>query len=194
VRVLITLVACGAKLVHVVGGAPEHLAPYRELLTALDRTAFAVRRKPVCSLRLDAEIPDVLSAADPSVPVVLTFANAGSEGAWLRNPAAGMDDTATEHVRLWYAPVPIEEPGVTPLPMEPEFVPLEPALRVQRPLLWLGAGDNESRPFSARVQLEPGQYLMRASFSSYDGADTVAGQNMLRGCVFSSERTVEVRG
>jgi hypothetical protein len=194
VRVLVTLVACGAKLVHVIGGGPEHLAPYSELLAALDRTAFAVRRRPACTLRLGAEIPDVIDASDSGVPVVLTFANAGSEGAWLRNPASGMDDTTTEHVRLWYAPLPVEEPGVTALPMEPEPAPLVPALHVQRPLLWLGACESESRPFSASLALPPGRYLMRASFSSYAGTDTVAGQNLLRGCVFSPEQTVEVRG
>ncbi len=194
VRVLVTIVACGAKLDHVIGGGPEHLAPYTALLSALDRVAFAARGRPVCSLRLGAEIPDVQNASEPSLPVVLTFANAGNEGAWLRNPAAGMDDTTAEHVRLWCAPVPTDEPGVTPLPMEPEPVPLEPALHVQRPLLWLGAGESESRPFSAKVDLPPGRYQMRASFSSYAGADTVAGQNLLRGCVFSPELTVEVRG
>jgi hypothetical protein len=66
-------------------------------------------------------------------------------------------------------------------------------VRVQRPLLWLGPGATESRHFTATVDLSPGSYLMRASYASYQGEDTVAGQPLLRGCAFSAESTVEVR-
>jgi hypothetical protein len=192
VRVLITLVACGSKLTHVVGGGPEALAPYTELLAALDRTAFQTRQKPVCTLKLDMELPHRVSPGTPSISVVLTFSNRGSEGTWIRSPAAGMEDVPTEHVRLWYAALPQEEPGVTPLPMEPEFTPLVPSPRVQRPLLWLGPGDSESRQFVATPSLDPGSYLVRASFASYAGDDSIGGQNLLRGCVFSPEQTLEV--
>jgi hypothetical protein len=193
VRVLITVVACGSKLVHVVGGGPEFLEPYAQLLAVLDQVAFEARKRPVCTLQLEAELP-ATTAPSASIPVVLTFVNNGGEGAWIRNPAAGMEDAPAEHVRLWYAQVQPEQPGITPLPMEPESVPLEPALRVQRPLLWLGPGESEARQFSAQLSLDPGTYLMRASFASYAGVDTVAGHNLLRGCVFSQEQTVEVRG
>ena len=193
VRVLITVVACGSKLVHVVGGGPEYLEPYARLLAVLDQVAFESRKQPVCTLQRGAEIP---ATAKPSaaIPVVLTVANSGREGTWIRNPAAGTEDTPAEHVRLWYAQIQPEQPGVTPLPMEPESVPMEPVVRVQRPLLWLGPGESEDRQFSATLSLDPGTYLMRTSFASYAGGETVAGHNLLRGCVFSPEQTVEVRG
>jgi len=104
-----------------------------------------------------------------------------------------MRDEPTEHVRLWYAQRPVEEPGMMPLPLKQYCVGLAPIVRVERPLLWLGAGETESRQFSAPVDLSPGSYLMRASYASYDGEDTVAAQPLLRGCAFSAEITVEVR-
>jgi len=134
-----------------------------------------------------------LGAGEQDVPVMLSFVNRGDEGAWIHNPFAAMDG-AQEHIRLWYAEKPVEEPGVTPLPVEPEWVALEPPTLVQRPLLWIGPGETETRQFSAKLSLDPGRYLMRASFSSYEVDETVAGQNLLRGSAFSSEHTVEVRG
>ena len=193
VRVLITVVACGSRLDRVVGGGPPDLEPYVPLLLALDAAAIETRAHPKATLKLDLEVPSALSPGPQTVPVVLSFENRGDEGAWIRGPYSIVEDAPTEHVRLWYAERPVEQPGVTPLPLEPVCVLLEPAVRVQRPLLWLGAGETETRQFSAAVDVSPGSYLVRASFASYAGGDTVAGQNLLRGCVFSAESTVEVR-
>ncbi len=193
VRVLITVVACGSRLDRVIGGEPPDLEPTMPLLLALDAAAFETRAHPKTTLKLGLEVPATLPPGSQALPVVLSFENRGNEGAWIRSPSSGLEDEPTEHVRLWVAERPVEQPGVTPLPLEPSCVALEPAIRVQRPLLWIGAGETETRQFSATVALDPGSYLMRASFASYSGGDTVAGQNLLRGCAFSAESMVEVR-
>ncbi len=192
VRVLISIVTGGSRLDHVVGGAPPDLEPYTPLLVALDKAAAETRAAPKTTLKLQLEVPAKLSPGPQSLPVVLSFQNRGDEGAWIRSPTSGLEDEPTEHVRLWYAERAVEQPGVTPLPLEPLCIALAPAMRTERPLLWIGGGETESRPFSATVDLATGSYLMRASFASYGGDDTVAGQNLLRGCAFSAETVVEV--
>lgn len=192
VRVLVSIVACGSRLDHVVGGGPPDLEPYTPLLLALDKAAVQTRAVAKAALKLHLEVPQTLSPGPQTLPVVLSFENRGDEGTWIRSPTSGLEDEPTEHVRLWYAERAVEQPGVTSLPLEPVCVALEPAVRTERPLLWIGAGETESRPFSATIDLAPGSYLMRASFASYGGDDTVAGQNLLRGCAFSAETTVEV--
>jgi hypothetical protein len=193
VRTLVSIVACGSRLDHVVGGGPLDLEPYTPLLLALDKAAFETRAIPKSTLELHLEVPTTLTPGPQTLPVVLSFQNRGDEGTWIRSPASGLEDEPTEHVRLWYAEMTVEQPGVTPLPLEPLCTALDPVVRVQRPLLWIGGGEIESRPFSASVDLTPGSYLVRASFASYGGDETVAGQNLLRGCVFSAETVVEVR-
>jgi hypothetical protein len=194
VRLVITIVACGSQLTHVVGGGPPALEPYQPLLVALDRVAVATRRQPQAVVRLGLELPPLVAAGPHTLATVLAFHNPGSAGAWLRNPAAIDEDSEREHVRLWYAERPVEQPGVTPLPLEPAWVPVVPEMRAQRPLLWLGPGEREARPFTAQLTLDPGSYLVRASFASYAGEDSVGGQPLLRGCVFSEEHVLEVRG
>lgn len=192
VRVVVTVVACGARWLRVIGGLPPALAPYRPLLFALDKAAFATRQQAKSTLKLVLGLPETLPPGEQTLTTELAFENRGSEGAWMRSPSSGIADQPAEHVRLWYARAPVEQPGVTPLPPEPTWVPLEPMPRVQRPLLWLAPGEHEARQFVAQVSLDPGRYLMRASFSSYEGEDTVGGQPLLRGCAFSDEHTVEV--
>lgn len=194
VRVLVTVVACGCRLDRVMGGLPPDLEPYQPLLQALDRAALATRRQARSVLGLGLELPASLPAGAQPVSAVLSFANPGSEGAWMRNPSAGGGDGEHEHVRLWYAERPVERIGVTSLPVEPGWVALEAEPRAQRPLLWLGAGEQEDRHFVASLALDPGTYLVRASFASYEGQDTLVGHPLLRGCVFSSEHTLEVLG
>jgi hypothetical protein len=191
-RLLISVVACGSRLHQVVGGDPTALEPYAPLLRALDAAAFETRTAPKSTLQLGLEIPANLPDGPRSLGVVLSFQNRGNEGAWIRNPASHMKDEPTEHVRLWYAQRPVAEPGMMPPPLKQYCVALDPIVRVERPLLWLGGGETESRQFSAAVDLLPGSYLMRASYASYDGEDTVAAQPLLRGCVFSAEIPVEV--
>lgn len=192
VRVLVSIVACGSRLDHVVGGGPPDLEPYTPLLFALDKAATQTRATAKSTLGLHLEVQGTLSPGPQTLPLVLSFENRGDEGAWIRSPTSGLEDEPTEHVRLWYAERAVEQPGVTSLPLEPICVPLEPAMRTERPLLWIGGGETESRPFSTTVDLAPGSYLMRASFASYGGDDTVAGQNLLRGCAFSAETMVKV--
>jgi hypothetical protein len=193
VRVLISIVACGARLDHIVGGGPPDLEPYKPLLLVLDKIAIATRAHPKSTLELELEVSNTLASGPQDLPIILSFTNHGDEGTWIRSPASGLEDEPTEHVRLWFAERKIPQPGITPLPLDPICIPLDPMLHVQRPLLWIGAGETEARQFTAKVDLTPGSYLMRASFASYGGDDIVAGQNLLRGCVFSPETTVEVR-
>lgn len=193
VRLLISVVACGSRMSRVVGGGPAELEPHMPLLLALDAAAVQTRAHAKATLKLDMELPSSLPRGPQTLSLELTFRNRGREGAWIRSPSSGMEDEPMEHVRLWYAEKPRDQPGVTALPLEPRWVPLEPGVRVQRPLLWVGPGEVETRPFTAAVELDPGSYLMRASFASYAGGESVAGQNLLRGCVFSTEHAVEVR-
>jgi hypothetical protein len=192
VQMVITVVACGARLRRTIGGLPPDLEPHRPLLLALDQTANEVRMHPKAVLQLDLEMPAQVPPGPQTVPVVLSFKNRGSEGAWIRNPASGMEDLPREHVRLWHAEQSIEDPGVTPLLPSPGCVPLEPTPRVERPLLWLGPGENESRQFEARIDLPCATHLVRASFCSYGGDSTIGGLRLLRGCVFSGEQGIEV--
>jgi hypothetical protein len=192
VRIMITVVACGARLQRTIGGLPPALEPYQPLLLALDRTASEVRKHPQTVLQLDLELPVELASGPQTIPVVLSFKNRGSEGAWIRNPASGMEGQSREHVRLWHAERPVEEPGVTPLLPAPSSVPLDPTPPAERPLLWLGPGETEARQFVAQVDLPCGTHLVRASFASYGGEDAIGGQHLLRGCVFSGEQVVEV--
>ena len=191
-KILISIVACGSRLDHVVGGDPPHLEPYARLLRALDAAASQARTAPKSTLQLALEIPDHLPSGPQSLELVLSFQNRGKEGAWIHNPAAHVKDEPTEHVRLWYAKRVVADPGMMPPPLRQYCVALEPVVRVERPLLWLGASETEARPFSTPVDLASGSYLMRASYASYQGEDTVAGQPLLRGCAFSAEMTVEV--
>jgi hypothetical protein len=191
-KILISIVACGSRLDHVVGGDPTYLEPYAPLLRALDAAASEARTAPKSTLQLALGIPDHLPSGPQSLELVLSFQNRGKEGAWIRNPASHVKDEPTEHVRLWYAKRVVADPGMMPPPLRQYCVALDPVVRVERPLLWLGAGETESRPFSAPVDLSSGSYLMRASYASYDGEDVVAGQPLLRGCAFSAEMTVEV--
>jgi hypothetical protein len=192
VRLEVSIVACGSRLDHVIGGGPPDLEPYQPLLLALDRIAVATRARPQATLHLGIGIPPVIGVGRQTIPLELRFENRGDTGTWIRNPFAPMDANS-EHLRLWFAEQVVEQPGVTPLPMEPCWVNVEPAVRVQRPLLWLGPGEREARLFSATLDIDPGTYLMRASFESYLGGETVAGIGMVRGCVFSRECSVEAR-
>ncbi len=194
VRVLVSLVACGSRLDRIIGGGPEELMPYKPLLLALDRAAAETRTKAKATLKIDIAVASRITPGLQVLPVTLSFHNRGNEGVWIRNPCAPTSDVPTEHVRFWYAERPQHQPGVTDLPVEPLSLDLEPIVVAERPLLWLGAGETEERAFSAHIELDPGPYLVRASFSSYVGGDTVAGQNLLRGCAFSAEHTVEVPG
>jgi hypothetical protein len=124
--------------------------------------------------------------------VTLTFQNRGTAGYWLRNPSA-VADQETEHVRLWYAARPVEQPGMTPLPPEPTWAALEPVARADRPLIWIAPQSTETRRFTASVTLDRAPYFVRAGFASYEGTDTVAGQPHLRGCVFSQELELEAK-
>jgi hypothetical protein len=191
VRVTLSVVASGARWERVVGGAPPDLEPYQPLLRTLDALAFESRACPLRTLGLDLQLDGRLRAGEQAVPVTLAFKNRGPAGYWLRNPSALVDEPA-EYVRLWYAARPPEQPGVTPLPVEPMWAPLEPVTRAERPLIWIGPQSVETRQFTASLPLDPVPYFLRAGFASYHGADTVAGQHHLRGCVFSRELEVEV--
>jgi hypothetical protein len=192
VRVTLSVVAAGARWERLVGGGPPDLEPYQPLLRTLDALAFEARARPVRTLALNVQLGAPLRAGEQSVPVELTFENRGTAGYWLRNPSSGLADEPTEHVRLWYAARPPEEPGVTALPVEPIWVPLEPMTRAQRPFIWIGPRSSETRRFTASLILDAGPHFVRGGFASYDGGDTVAGQPHLRGCAFSRELEVEV--
>jgi len=192
VRVTLSVIAAGARWERVVGGAPPDLEPYQPLLRTLDALAFEVRAHPLRTLAMELKLGAPLQAGEQSVPVTLTFENRGTAGYWLRNPSA-FADQETEHARLWYAPQPSVQPGMTPLPPEPTYVELEPVARADRPLIWIAPQSTETRRFTAAVALDQVPYFLRAGFAGYDGADTVAGQPHLRGCVFSNELEIEPR-
>jgi hypothetical protein len=117
-KLLISVVACGSRLQHVVGGGPTDLEPYAPLLRALDTAALETRAAPKSTLQLALEAPASLPEGPRSLDVVLSFQNRGDEGAWIRNPASHMEDEPTEHVRLWCAQQPVGDPDMMPPPLK----------------------------------------------------------------------------
>jgi hypothetical protein len=192
VQIALSVVAAGARWERQVGGLPPDLAPYQPLLRALNEIARSALASPVATLSLRVTFGAHPRAGIQRLPVTLEFENGGSSGYWLRNPSAGMEDTEDEHVRLWYAQRQPEVPGVTALPLEPFAVALEPSVRAERPLMWIGPQAVEGRSFTASLEVDPGSYLFRASFATYSGGETIGGQPLMRGCVFSQEISVEV--
>ncbi|MCC6552499.1 MAG: hypothetical protein IT372_05675 [Polyangiaceae bacterium] len=71
---------------------------------------------------------------------------------------------------------------------------LTPALADAPPLLWLPGRSAVERHFRAAIRLRrPGELLLRAGWSSYAGADRVAGRPRLRGAAFAPDLSLIVR-
>lgn len=192
VQIEISVVAGATRWQRSIGGGPQDLRPYQPLLRALNQIAGAALTSPVATLSLGLAFSEPPRASRQRLPVVLQFQNAGSAGYWVRNPFAATEDTDEEHVRIWHAQRQEQLPGVTPLPLEPVPVALEPAVLDHRPLIWIGPHATTTLSFTASLEIEPGPRLFRASFASYAGTDDVGGQPLMRGCVFSNELATEV--
>lgn len=211
VRTIVSIVAGGAAQRVVVGGGPERLAPLGPLLQELDRLAMAARRHPEMTLGLELETAAPLRRGMTEVPVVLRFRNVGNTGYWMTEPSSfppglGTDDDAKrmpatedgvdwrrEHCLVWFGFREPETPGVTPLPVEVTRGALAPEDRGLPPLVWMPPRGAIERRFRAAIPLhEAGSLVVRASFASYAGDDTIAGRPRLRGCVFSNDLSSEI--
>ena len=126
------------------------------------------------------------------VEVALRFINAGESGVWLSDPARLDDDTDDEHSALWYAVREAEDdPDVTPLPLSVERARLTPIDPAPSLMMLLAGGSTLKRRCRATLELESaGTLLLRASWASYIGGDSIAGRARLRGCAFSNELSV----
>lgn len=191
-RVVLSAVADGARFLRVAGGGPPQMEPYLDLMSELDKAGREVREHPRATLAMEFRLVAPPRKGTQEARVEVTFRNRGAEGFWVRNPLFEMAEEDDEHVRLWYARESVAERGVTALPVEPVGEAMYAVVASDRPLLWIEPRESRLLEFVTRMDLDPGRYLLRAAFSSYEGEDEIGGRTRLRGCVFSPELSVEV--
>lgn len=169
----------------------------RNFLRSLARVEQMIRKHPLRLLRLTAELqgPAPKAGGRRRVPLLLGLHNEGTQGHWVRNPAAMVPDGVLERRYVTWAQKPDERPGETPLP--PSFLlgALEPADRKDEEpaVLWIPPQSSVTVPSSAIVHFaEPGAYYFKAAYTSYEGEQQYENAPRWVGAVFSEAQTIHV--
>jgi hypothetical protein len=192
----VTIIVGGMEAVKFIGvNEPERLDKLHPLFQKLQDIELGLRKYPVRVMAVTMAAPDAATVGMQRMPVTLRFTNRGTESYWMQHPRALGRGAYYDRCTLNYGYRPPRQAGITPLPIEVMEAPLRPDVEAGMQMIWMPAGGAQECQLNADVHFQrEGEHLLRAVFSNYTGEATVGGVPRMRGCVFSAEKSIPVRG
>jgi hypothetical protein len=193
----------GIRLSAVAGGAYVEWAvasgdwmaqrPVQPLFDQFVPLTLQLLDNPVMTLGLACSAPAQARVGSPRLNVALRFRNSGTRGYWLAHPARIAEDGRFEHCGLRYGVKPVVRDDIMPRPIKILRATLKPAVSEAPDLIWIGGHSETSVNCTVQIEFpEPGQYFMRAAFSTYAGGVSASSQPRFVGAVFSKDVVVAV--
>ena len=194
-RIIVSAVADGHLFGLAAPAFPPALEPLQPVLLPLNKAMGRAYQHPVRSVGLRVEFPSGVPR-DGSLTVVLHLLNGGTEGVWFSNPARVSNQPDHERVTLVYAKPLVLQPGVAPMPVTPQRVPLTgpEAAEPQPQYLYLPPKGDVAVPLRAKIGVGDAKELaFRVELHADEGESTIAGQPRIKGSVFSTEIKAPVK-
>ncbi len=185
-NIRVSIIVGGMHVVKYIGvKEPGRLERLQPLFERLQRIEAAVRGNPVRTLKLEMSVAEMSGVGVQVVPVMLRFINQGTEPYWIPHPRGLNLGPYHDRATLSY--------GRGPSPADMLESPLRAEVEAGVQMIWMGSGWTQEIRTVAEVNFhQAGRFVVRATYSTYSGEETVGGVARLRGCVFSAEQMVAV--